>query len=50
MQIFGIPLLCDPITTSVVEAYIDGLIQERCNYIANALELNLSCTNPSIWK
>ena len=29
--------------------YIDGLVQERCNYIANALELGLSCTNPSIW-
>ena len=31
---------------------IDGLVQERCNSIANALELHLSCTNPSIrvWK
>ena len=27
---------------------IDGLVQERCNSIANALELRLSCTNPSI--
>ena len=26
----------------------DGLVQERCNSIANALELRLSCTNPSI--
>ena len=26
---------------------IDGLVQERCNSIANALELPLSCTNPS---
>ena len=24
-------------------------MQERCNSIANALELRLSCTNPSIW-
>ena len=24
---------------------IDGLVQERCNSIANALELRLSCTN-----
>ena len=24
-----------------------GLVQERCNSIANALELRLSCTNPS---
>ena len=28
--------------------YIDGLMQERRNSIANALELRLSCTNPSI--
>ena len=27
----------------------DGLVQERSNSIANALELSLSCTNPSIW-
>ena len=26
---------------------IDGLVQERCNSIANALELRLSCTKPS---
>ena len=24
----------------------DGLVQERCNSIANALELRLSCSNP----
>ena len=30
--------------------YIDGLEQERCNSIANALELHLSCTNLSIYK
>ena len=29
--------------------YINGLVQERHNSIANALELRLSCTNPSIW-
>ena len=29
--------------------YFDGLMQERCNSIVNALELRLSCTNPSIW-
>ena len=28
--------------------YIDGLVQERRNSIAIALELRLSCTNPSI--
>ena len=27
---------------------IDGLVQERRNSIANALELRLSCTKPSI--
>ena len=26
--------------------YIDGLVKERRNSIANALELRLSCTNP----
>ena len=30
--------------------HIDGLMQERRNSIANALELHLSCTNPSIWQ
>ena len=29
--------------------YIDGLVHEGRNYIANALELRFSCTNPSIW-
>ena len=28
--------------------HIDGLVQERRNSIANALEVHLSCTNPSI--
>ena len=28
--------------------YIAGLVQERCNSIANALGLHLSCTNPSV--
>ena len=28
--------------------YIDGLVQEKRNSIANALEICLSCTNPSI--
>ena len=30
-------------------SYIDGLMQERDNSIANALELRLSCTNPSVY-
>ena len=29
--------------------YIDGLVQEKPNSIANALELHLSSTNPSIY-
>ena len=29
--------------------HIDGLVQKRRNSIANALELCLTCTNPSIW-
>ena len=32
-----------------VVLYFDGLLLERRNSIANALELRLSCTNPSIW-
>ena len=30
-----------------IDAYIDGLVQERRKSSANALELRLSCTNPS---
>ena len=29
--------------------YIDGLVQERRNSSVLAMELHLSCTNPSIW-
>ena len=29
--------------------YLNGLVQKRRNSIANALELRLSCTNPSTW-
>ena len=31
-----------------IKDQIYGLVQERCNWIANVLELHLSCTNPSI--
>ena len=41
--------LCSPNKFSVIKVYINGLMQERRNSIANALELLLSCTNPSIW-
>ena len=30
------------------QAYIDGLVQERRNSSALAMELRLSCTNPSM--
>ena len=30
-------------------AYIDGLVQERRNSSALAMELRLPCTNPSIY-
>ena len=30
--------------------YIDGLMQERRNSSALAMELRLSCMNPSIWQ
>ena len=32
-----------------LQSYIDGLMQERCKSIANALELHLSSTNPSMY-
>ena len=34
----------------VRQSYINGLVQERHNSIVNALELRLSCTDPSICK
>ena len=34
--------------TQFTDACIDGLVQERRNSIANAMELRLSYTNPSI--
>ena len=38
--------------TFVVQAvvYIDRLVQERCDSIANALELRISCTKPSVYR
>ena len=29
--------------------HLDGLVQERRNSTVNALDLHLSCTNPSIY-
>ena len=34
---------------TLLHIQFDGLVQERRNSIANALELRLSCTNPSSW-
>ena len=36
-------------STLCVYNHVDKLVQERCNSIANALELRLSHTNPSIF-
>ena len=41
--------LCCQFITELAYHHIGGLVQERRNSIANALELRLSCTNPSIW-
>ena len=37
-----------PITVSNFQWYIDGLVQERRNSIAKALDLHLSCINPDM--
>ena len=33
----------------IMEIAFDGLVQERCDSSALAMELHLSCTNPSLW-
>ena len=40
---------CNTITAQRKRVHINGLVQERRNSIAKALELRLSCTNPSIY-
>ena len=37
----------EPIDIQLKSVYPIGLVQERRNSIANAMELYLSCTNPS---
>ena len=37
------------ILQSICHTYIDGLVQERRNSSAVAMELRLSCTNPLIY-
>ena len=44
---FSLFNILEYILTPDVE-HIDGLVQERRNFIANALELRLSCINPLI--
>ena len=44
-----LPTLCYIIFVISTATHFDGLMQERRNSIANALELHLSCTKPSIW-
>ena len=36
------------VNAKVASIYMDGLVQERCNSSALAMELHLSYTNPSI--
>ena len=43
-----LPTLILTFTPNIVTVHTDGLMQERRNSIANALELRLSCTNTSI--
>ena len=40
---------CDQGACNCSEWQFDGLVQERRNSLANALESRLSCTNPSIY-
>ena len=44
------PLRCNVLYLQYEANHVDGLVQERRNSIANALELHLSCTNPSMWQ
>ena len=43
-----IAYLCN-FLSACIKLNIDGLVQERCNFSAIAMELHLSCINPSIW-
>ena len=41
---------CPNPDAGLADLYMDRLVQERCNSSALAMELRLSCTNPSICK
>ena len=43
-----VPKQMKPIQITNLAEYLHGLMQERRHSIANALELRLSCINPSI--
>ena len=45
-SIFFVPRLCKITFKNYIQLF-DGLVQEKRNSIANALELRLSCTNLS---
>ena len=45
---YGDGLVSKTTSAMFMQYHIDGLMQEKRNSIANALELRLSCTNPSI--
>ena len=47
INLMGEGMHLDSSASDAHQGDIDGLIQERCNSIANALELRLSGTNPS---
>ena len=36
------------IAAALIKIHIHEIVQERCDSIANALELRLTCTDPSI--
>ena len=40
----------DHLSTHCFHHHFDRLVQERCYSSALAMELHLSCTNPSIWR
>ena len=41
--------MCQANLRSIHKVSVDGLVQERRNYSALAIEFYLCCTNPSIW-
>ena len=51
LQYYCVVNACDRIHSQLLNflvTIVDGLVQERCNSTALAMELSLSCTNPSL--